>query len=258
MTFISISSPTDLVYDNSYVNKAQNLLNQAKNFDVAPYLTRFSMPEVTVPEQLEPLVETAKDAGVEGLKTLWARRELDGVRGNLESIYAQAAAAAQHYDAERSLEENIEAAIKLVVEIVEEELKALAAAGEQKHSPVTYYNAAQGEMQAQFDLPFDLKNLQSMPDMSPLEAKAEQAAQTVKLAAQKVEAAAKKVAKYLHLHEVCIDSAIFKLHYVVTVVIFVVYSLLVTISTYAGDPIDCHTREDARAGYSVMGDYLDW
>ena len=68
----------------------------------------------------------------------------------------------------------------------------------------------------------------------------------------------KKVAKYLHLHEVCIDSCIFKLHYVVTVVIFVVYSLLVTISTYAGDPIDCHTREDAEKGYSVMGDYLDW
>merc|ERR1719422_1428753 len=123
------------------------------------------MPEVTVPEQLEPLVETAKDAGVEGLKTLWARRELDGVRGNLESIFAQAAAASKYYDAERSLEENID--------------------------------AAQGEMQAQFDLHFDLKNLQSMPDMSPLEAKAEQAAQTVKLAAQKVEAAAKKVAKYL-------------------------------------------------------------
>merc|ERR550534_1872224 len=188
---------TNLVYDNSYVNKAQDLLNQAKNFDVAPYLSRFSVPEVSVPEQLEPLVETAKDASVEGLKTLWARRELDGVRGNLESIYAQAAAAAQHYDAERSLEENIEAAIKLVMEIVEEELKALAAAGEQKHSPVTYYNPAQGELQAQFDLPIDLKNLQSMPDMSPLEAKAKLAAQKVELVAKKVEAAAGKVAKYL-------------------------------------------------------------
>ena len=68
----------------------------------------------------------------------------------------------------------------------------------------------------------------------------------------------KKVATYLHLNEVCIDNFIFKLHYVASVVIFVVYSLLVTISTYAGDPIDCHTREDVREGYSVMGDYLDW
>lgn len=67
-----------------------------------------------------------------------------------------------------------------------------------------------------------------------------------------------KVAKYLHLHEVCIDSAIFKLHYVATVVIFVVYSLLVTISTYAGDPIDCHTREDVIKGYREWGDFLDW
>ena len=67
-----------------------------------------------------------------------------------------------------------------------------------------------------------------------------------------------KVAKYLHLQEVAIDTFIFKLHYVATVVIFVVYSLLVTISTYAGDPIDCRTRDDVRAGYRVWGDYLDW
>ena len=67
-----------------------------------------------------------------------------------------------------------------------------------------------------------------------------------------------KVAKYLHLQEVCIDNCIFKLHYVATVLIFVVYSLLVTISTYAGDPIDCITRDDVQAGYRVWGDYLDW
>ena len=181
------------MYDNSYVNKAEDLLNQAKNFDVAPYLAQFSMPalpEVSVPEQFEPLVETAKDAGVEGLKSLWGRRELDGIRGNLESIYAQAAAAAESYDAERSLEENIEAAIKLVVEIVEEELKALVAASQKSNSPITYYNPEQGELQAQMDLPFDLKNLQSLPDLSPLEAQAKEAA-------LKVEKVAKKVAKYL-------------------------------------------------------------
>ena len=68
----------------------------------------------------------------------------------------------------------------------------------------------------------------------------------------------KKVAKYLHLHEVCIDSCIFKLHYVVTVVIFVVYSLLVTISTYAGDPIDCLTHDHEKQDGSDLGDYLDW
>ena len=66
----------------------------------------------------------------------------------------------------------------------------------------------------------------------------------------------KKVAKYLHLQEVCIDSCIFKLHYVATVVIFLVYSLLVTISTYAGDPIDCITSNESDK--EKMGDYLDW
>ena len=68
----------------------------------------------------------------------------------------------------------------------------------------------------------------------------------------------RQVAQYLHLQEVCIDTLVFKLHYVGSVVLLVVYSLLVTISTYAGDPIDCRTRDDVRAGYRVWGDYLDW
>ena len=71
-----------------------------------------------------------------------------------------------------------------------------------------------------------------------------------------------KVTAYLHLGEVTIDTPIFKLHYVArsdqssrysnsninnfysnfSVAIFVVYSLIVTIGTYAGDPIDCKTN----------------
>ena len=68
-----------------------------------------------------------------------------------------------------------------------------------------------------------------------------------------------KVTAYLHLGEVTIDTPVFKLHYVArsdhscsysninnfynnfSVAIFVVYSLIVTIGTYAGDPIDCKT-----------------
>ena len=68
----------------------------------------------------------------------------------------------------------------------------------------------------------------------------------------------RQVAQYLHLQEVCIDNLVFKLHYVGSVVLFVVYSLLVTISTYAGDPIDCLTHDHEKQDGSDLGDYLDW
>ena len=81
----------------------------------------------------------------------------------------------------------------------------------------------------------------------------------------------KRIVKYLHLQEVRIDNAVFQLHYVVrsnipplswnffyyflfSVVIFVVYSLLVTINTYAGDPIDCISNNEDL----TESDYIDW
>eukprot|EP00091_Calanus_sinicus_P002595 TRINITY_DN12675_c0_g1_i1.p1 TRINITY_DN12675_c0_g1~~TRINITY_DN12675_c0_g1_i1.p1 ORF type:complete len:141 (-),score=10.42 TRINITY_DN12675_c0_g1_i1:53-475(-) len=61
------------------------------------------------------------------------------------------------------------------------------------------------------------------------------------------------VIKSFHLGDVKIDNWMFRLHYVISVVIFVGYSLIVTMNTYVGDPIDCkhHGNED-------WGDYLDW
>lgn len=70
----------------------------------------------------------------------------------------------------------------------------------------------------------------------------------------------KKVSDYFHLKGVKIDNGVFKLHYVVrfvvfcqslisyfclcSVTIFVMYSLIITMQTYAGDPIDCKHHDD--------------
>ncbi|XP_022919591.1 innexin inx2 [Onthophagus taurus] len=47
----------------------------------------------------------------------------------------------------------------------------------------------------------------------------------------------------LKIDAVCIDNNIFRLHYKVTVVILVAFSLLVTSRQYIGDPIDCIVDE---------------
>jgi len=43
----------------------------------------------------------------------------------------------------------------------------------------------------------------------------------------------------LKLDTVCIDNNIFRLHYKVTVIVLVIFSLIVTTRQYVGDPIDC-------------------
>ena len=49
----------------------------------------------------------------------------------------------------------------------------------------------------------------------------------------------KSLKGFLKLDSVWIDNLIFRLHYKVTVMIFVAASLMVTSKQYIGDPIDC-------------------
>jgi innexin len=46
--------------------------------------------------------------------------------------------------------------------------------------------------------------------------------------------------KLLKLEKVAIDNIVFRLHYKVTVFLFILFSLLVTAKQYFGDPIECH------------------
>merc|ERR1719312_1316403 len=66
----------------------------------------------------------------------------------------------------------------------------------------------------------------------------------------------KKISKF-NWDLVKIDNWVFRLHYVVSVIIFVGYSGIVTLNTYVGDPIDCihHGKESWN---DDDGDYLDW
>lgn len=53
------------------------------------------------------------------------------------------------------------------------------------------------------------------------------------------------IEKILKLEKTCIDSEVFRLHYKVTVIIFISLSLLVTGKEYFGDPIDCIQGDQA-------------
>ena len=48
---------------------------------------------------------------------------------------------------------------------------------------------------------------------------------------------------FLKLEKICIDNNIFRLHYKVTVIMLVAFSLIVTSKQYIGDPIQCDADE---------------
>ena len=74
----------DSVTNGTYVNYAMDKIAEVKNIDISPYVTSFS-----VPEEYNTVYSNLKETGMSGLTSLWERKELDGVRGKLNSVYQQ-------------------------------------------------------------------------------------------------------------------------------------------------------------------------
>jgi len=61
------------------------------------------------------------------------------------------------------------------------------------------------------------------------------------------------------LESICIDNNVFRLHYKVTVIILVTFSLLVNSRQYFGDPIDCTSNKEIERvidNYCWMHSYI--
>ncbi|XP_012938168.2 uncharacterized protein LOC106011799 [Aplysia californica] len=165
-------SVANTVYNATYVDY---ISNRVKNVDISPYITSFEMPE-----EYSNAIAGARSSAISGLKTLWERPEIDGVRSELNSVYQKGAWTYKYWNVEENLKTNIERMAKLLHEIVEDELKELSDHHRKLFkNPITVWAPEQGEIQAEIPLPFDLKRLDEMPDMSPLVNKAEKFAQEV-------------------------------------------------------------------------------
>ena len=92
----------------------------------------------------------------------------------------QGAWAYKYWDAELNIQQNIEHIVTLLKDIVAEELKELSTEYSRTNkNPITYWAPEQAEIQADLALPFEMKNLQSGPDFSPLVKKVEKVANDV-------------------------------------------------------------------------------
>jgi len=160
------------INDNKITNFAQDMIKRAKNVDVSPYVKNFE-----VPEQYNSMAEDVQDLAMSGLKTLWARPELSGVRGPVNALYQEAAWAYKFWDVEKNVEQNIHHIMTLLLEIVEAEVKEMQASVSGISSPITVLTNT--EIQAEFHLPFDMANLQEIPDFQPLIADCEKFAMEV-------------------------------------------------------------------------------
>jgi len=164
---------TNSVTNTSFTNYAQDMINHAKNVDISPYMRIFE-----VPKEYNTIVSDVKDMGMSGLKTLWARPEFNTVRGTVNEVYQQGSWAMKYWNIEENIQQNIEHIMTLAVEIVEAEAHEMKTrASSMYKNPITVLTG--NEVQAEFSLPFDMSNLQEIPDFQPLVVECEKLAMQI-------------------------------------------------------------------------------
>jgi len=153
---------TNTVTNTSFTNYAQDMINHAKNVDISPYMRIFE-----VPQEYNTIVSEVKDMGMSGMKTLWARPEFNTVRGTVNEVYQQGSWAYKYWNVEQNIQQNIEHIMTLLVEIAEAEAHEMKTrASSMYKNPITVLTG--NEVQAEFSLPFDMSNLQEIPDFQPM------------------------------------------------------------------------------------------
>ncbi|XP_012938713.2 uncharacterized protein LOC101848113 [Aplysia californica] len=170
-----MNSVADTVYNATYVDYIANKLAKVKNIDISPYVTSFEMPE-----EYSNAIYSVRDSAVSGMKDLWERPEIDMVRGNLNEVYQQGTWAYKYWNVEENLKKNLASIMTLLREIVEDELKEFTIQTKSLYqNPITVWMPEQGEIQVQLPLPFTLRRLDQVPDLSPLVNKVEEIGQEV-------------------------------------------------------------------------------
>merc|ERR1711879_1032672 len=132
--------------NNKITNFAKDLINRAKSVDVSPYVEMFK-----VPEEYNNMASELQDLTMSGVKTLWARPELSGVRGPVNTVHQEAAWAYKYWDVEKNVQQNVHDILMLLVEIIEAEIKEMQAAMPGFENPITVYTDT--EIQADLHLP---------------------------------------------------------------------------------------------------------
>jgi len=169
------NSVADTVYNASYVDYVTDRLAQVKNMDISPYVNSIEMPEM-----YSNAISSVKNSALSGLNNVWSRPELDMVRGNLNQVYQQGVWTYNYWEVEKNLRKNLQNIFILGIEIIEEELKELTAQSQAMYkNPITVWAPERGEIQAELALPFEVKRLDQVPDVSPLVNKVEEIAQEV-------------------------------------------------------------------------------
>jgi len=148
-------------------NSSKNLdLNEIKNINLSPYMTSFEIPEM-----YSNTIDSVRSTAMSGLQYVWERPEMDLLRGNLNSIYQQGSWAFKYWDVKKNIKTNLEHIYKLLVEIIEDEVKEITADIQSLYkfkNPITVWAPEQGEIQADFPLPIEVKRLDEVPDFTPL------------------------------------------------------------------------------------------
>ncbi|RUS87829.1 hypothetical protein EGW08_004428 [Elysia chlorotica] len=148
------------LYNNTYMTYISD--NLAK-LDVSPY-----MPSWKVPEEYTSAIYNAAGQVGSGVDYVLEAPGLHYVKHGVNEVYQQGVWAYTYWQLEKNIYEHSENILRLIEEIVWDELSQYAQEIQRLYYPITVWDPEHGEIQADFRLPVDVARLDEMPDLSPL------------------------------------------------------------------------------------------
>ncbi|GFS05085.1 apolipophorin long isoform [Elysia marginata] len=150
----------DAVYNSTYMNYVSDTLG---DIDMSAYIPSWEMPE-----EYSSAIYTAADHIGSGVDMVMGAPVLRHVRKGTNELYQQGVWAYNYWQLEKNIFKHSENILRLIEEIVRDELWQYAEEIKRVYYPITVWDPEHGEVQAEFRLPVDVTRLDEVPDLSPL------------------------------------------------------------------------------------------
>ncbi|GFS01680.1 apolipophorin [Elysia marginata] len=150
----------DAVYNSTYSSYVSDALGDV---DVTSYV-----PSWEIPEEYSSALYSAVGHVGSGVSMMMDVPGLRHVKRGAHELYQQGVWAYSYWQLEKNIFKHSENILRLIEEIVRDELSQYAEEIKRVYYPITVWDPEHGEVQAEFRLPVDVTRLDEMPDLSPL------------------------------------------------------------------------------------------
>ncbi|GFO07586.1 apolipophorin [Plakobranchus ocellatus] len=147
------------------LNNATHIIDYLSDIDVRQYIPTVNMK---IPEEYKEYA-TAVQGRIGYLLDIPSVCIIETpVKVAVNEVYQKCAWAYNYWQVEENIHKHTQSILKLIEEIVQDELKQYIEELERVYHPITVWDPEHGEIQAEFQLPVDVERLDQVPDVSRL------------------------------------------------------------------------------------------